>query len=237
MTNTRRPICIVGAMDAEICEFLKHSNITHEEDWNEFVFRKGKLCDKEVVIVKSGVGKVFAAMVAEKIIDEFNPKAVVFTGVGGGLNPTLEIGDVVVSSDCIQHDLDAEALGFPRGQIPYTEHRVFVSDRNLLRTALQTKLRGHKIFAGRILTGDQFITKKEMKDHKYLMDELKGDVVEMEGGAIAQVCTITKTPFLIVRTISDKANGEAVEDFNAFSNVVAKNSFEVTQTILKGIDS
>ena len=237
MTNTRRPICILGAMDAEIREFLKHSDITNEEDWNEFVFREGKLCDTDVVIVKSGVGKVFAAMVSEKIIDEYNPKAVVFTGVGGGLNPTLEIGDVVVSSDCIQHDLDAEALGFPRGQIPYTEHRVFVSDRNLLRTALQTKLKGHKIFAGRILTGDQFITKKEMKDHKYLIDDLKGDVVEMEGGAIAQVCTITKTPFLIVRTISDKANGEAVEDFNAFSDVVAKNSFEVTQTILKGIHS
>jgi len=140
-----------------------------------------------------------------------------------------------VSRDCIQHDLDAEALGFPRGEIPFTEYRVFSADEILRSYALLTKIRGKKILEGRILTGDQFITKKEMKDHKYLIEELKGDAIEMEGGSIAQVCTINKIPFLIIRTISDRVNGDSVQDFNKFAGVVAKNSFEVVSSIIKNI--
>ena len=232
MTTINEPICIIGAMDSEINEFLSHTDISKITHWNDFVFVEGRLCDREIVVVKSGAGKVFAAMVSEKLIDTFGPKAVLFTGVGGALNPILEIGDVVVSKDCIQHDFDAEALGFPRGQILFTDYRVFESDKNLMDTALETELDGHKVIAGRILTGDQFITKKEMKDHRYLTEELHGDAVEMEGGAIAQVCTINKIPFLIIRTMADKADGEAADDFESFSSVVASNSFHVARNIL-----
>jgi len=170
MSKEDRPICIIGAMDSEIDEFLKHSKVLNEVAWSEFTFKEAKLLDKNVVIVKSGVGKVFAAMVCERLIDDFNPRAIIFTGVGGALNKELEIGDVVVSRDCIQHDLDAEALGFPRGEIPFTEHRIFLADEYLRKYALLTEIEGKKIIEGRILTGDQFITKKEMKDHKYLID-------------------------------------------------------------------
>jgi len=228
-------ICIIGAMDAEIEQFLKHAQVTNEIVWNEFIFREAKLFNRDVVIVKSGVGKVYAAMICERLIDEFNPKAVIFTGVGGALNHKLQIGDVVISNDCIQHDLDAEALGFPRGEIPYNEHKIFLADTNLKRYALSTVINGKKVLEGRILTGDQFITKKEMKDHEYLVGELKGDAIEMEGGAIAQVCTVNRIPFLIVRTMSDKANGEAVKDFNQFAVVVAENSYLVVSSILKNI--
>lgn len=232
MSKSNDPICIIGAMDSEIDEFLKHSQIKNEVVWNEFVFRQALLSDKEVVITKSGVGKVYAAMVCERLIDEFNPRAVIFTGVGGALNRELEIGDIVVSKDCIQHDIDAEALGFPRGEIPYTEHRIFMADPTLKSYALSTQIDDKSIREGRILTGDQFITKKEMNDHKYLVDELKGDSIDMEGGSIAQVCTINNIPFLIVRTMSDKANGDAVSDFNRFAQVVAKNSYLVAANIL-----
>ncbi len=235
MSIENRPICIIGAMDTEIDRFVKNSRVSNERVWNNFIFRKAKLFEKNIVIVKSGVGKVFAAMVCEKLIDEFNPRAVIFTGVGGALSKKLNIGDVVISRDCIQHDLDAEALGFPRGEIPFTEHRIFLADQNLRNYALSTTIEGKKIMEGRILTGDQFITKKEMKDHKYLIDELKGDSIDMEGGSIAQVCTINTIPFLIVRTMSDKANGDAVQDFNKFAVVVAKNSFKVVSSILKNI--
>jgi len=190
MTKHAQPICIIGAMDTEIDEFQEHAQVSNEIAWSEFIFREAKLLDKNIVIVKSGIGKVYAAMVCERLIDEFNPRAVIFTGVGGALNKELNIGDVVVSRDCIQHDLDAEALGFPRGEIPFTEHRIFSADRVLRTYALSTTIEGKKIIEGRILTGDQFITKKEMKDHKYLIDELKGDAIEMEGGAIAQVCSL-----------------------------------------------
>ncbi len=140
-----------------------------------------------------------------------------------------------MSKDCIQHDIDVQALGFSRGTIPYTEYRVFTADERLRKRALSAKLEHNKIVEGRILTGDQFLTKKETADHKYLIEELKGDAIEMEGGAIAQVCTLNRIPFLIVRTVSDKADGTAVEDFNRFLPVVAKNSFNIVKTILENL--
>ena len=136
MSKDTSTVCIIGAMDAEIEQFLKHAQVTNEIAWNEFIFREAKLFNKDVVIVKSGVGKVYAVMICERLIDEFNPTAVIFTGMGGALNRELQIGDVVISNDCIQHDLDAEALGFPRGEIPYAEHKIFLADTNLKKYAL-----------------------------------------------------------------------------------------------------
>ena len=136
MNKDTSTVCIIGAMDAEIEQFLKHAQVTNEIAWNEFIFREAKLFNKDVIIAKSGVGKVYAAMICERLIDEFNPTDVIFTGMGGALNRELQIGDVVISNDCIQHDLDAEALGFPRGEIPYTEHKIFLADTNLKKYAL-----------------------------------------------------------------------------------------------------
>lgn len=232
MSRHKRAIGIIGSMDAEIEHYLRNSEPIRETGWNGISFYEAGLFGKDTVIVKSGVGKVFAAMVCERLIDEYNPGAVVFTGVAGALNRDLDIGDVVLSKVCIQHDLDAEALGFPRGEIPYTHLREFKADETLLDIAEGTKLRGNKVIAGRILTGDQFITKKEMNEHKYLTEELHGDAIEMEGGSVAQVCTINKTPFIIVRTITDKADGSAAADFNTFLTVVARNSFNVVKNLL-----
>ncbi len=232
MAMHKKSIGIIGSMDAEIEHYLENSEPKKTTDWNGITFHEAGLFGKDTVIVKSGVGKVFAAMVCERLIDEYSPGAVVFTGVAGALNPVLDIGDVVLSETCIQHDLDAEALGFPRGEIPYTELREFRADEKLLDIARGTRLRGKKIIAGRILTGDQFITKKEMNEHKYLIDELHGDAIEMEGGSIAQVCTLNKVPFLIVRTVSDRADGTAASDFNKFLPVVARNSFSVVKNLL-----
>ncbi len=219
-------------MDAEIAQYLKNSEPKRTTDWNGITFHEAGLFGKSTVIVKSGVGKVFAAMVCERLIDIYGPVAVVFTGVAGALNSELDIGDVVLSKTCIQHDVDVQALGFMRGTIPYTELREFKADEKLLEIAQCTKLGSKKIIAGRILTGDQFITKKEMNEHKYLTDELHGDAIEMEGGSIAQVCTLNKIPFIIVRTVSDRADGTAASDFNKFLPVVARNSFDVVRNLL-----
>ncbi len=219
-------------MDAEITQYLKSSEPKKKTDWNGITFHEAVLFGQDAVIVKSGVGKVFAAMVCERLIDIYGPDAVVFTGVAGALNGELDIGDVVLSETCIQHDVDVQALGFMRGAIPYTELREFKADENLLKIACATRLRRQKIITGRILTGDQFITKKEMNEHKYLTDELHGDAIEMEGGSIAQVCTLNKIPFIIVRTVSDRADGTAASDFNKFLPVVARNSFEVVKNLL-----
>jgi len=232
MATHKRAIGIIGSMDAEISHYLKHSEPRRETSWNGITFYETGLFGKDTVIVKSGVGKVFAAMVCERLIDEYDPRAVVFTGVAGALNHVLEIGDVVLSRVCIQHDVDVQALGFMRGTIAYTNLREFRADETMLGIARGTKLRGSKVIEGTILTGDQFITAKEMNEHKYLVDELHGDVIEMEGGSIAQVCTLNKIPFLIVRTASDRADGTAAADFNKFLPVAAKNSFNVVKNLL-----
>lgn len=225
-------IGIIGAMDEEIKMYKEHLTDKKEIKYKTLTFYTGKLQGKEVVVVKSGVGKVFAAMICQYLIDRFNVNLVLFTGVGGSLNPTLEIGDVVVSVDSVHHDFDAMALGFSRGNISYTKYRFFKADTRLVELALKAKVGKHKVIAGRILTGDQFLTHKEKQEHKYLTKELKGDCVEMEGAAVAQVCVINEIPHLIVRTMSDKADGTAVEDYNRFFPVVAHNSFKIVEWVV-----
>ena len=117
----------------------------------------------QLLLVKSGVGKVFAAMVTQKIIDSYQPESILFTGVAGGLNKGYEVGDVIVAHDCIQHDLDATELGFSRGTVPYTNYRFFVTDTRLKSLALNTIME-HTLHEGRIVTGDQFLTKKEIHE-------------------------------------------------------------------------
>ena len=129
--SQKGPIGIIGAMDDEIEMYLEHIKDAEEIKWKIFTFYRGKLNGKEVVLVKSGVGKVFAAMVAQRLIDEFNVSRILFTGVGGSLNPELKIGDVVVSTDSAHHDFDAQELGFKRGQISYTDYRFFEASEDL----------------------------------------------------------------------------------------------------------
>jgi adenosylhomocysteine nucleosidase len=225
-------IGIMGAMDAEITEFLAHAELIERTEWRGFTFYAILLQGREAVLVKSGIGKVYSALVSQHLIDAYSPSSLIFTGVAGSLNPSYEIGDVVISRDCIQHDVDGRALGFPRGNLLYTDLKVFAADPNLARAALSAQADGHKIHSGRILTGDQFMTRDAINHHRYLMDELHGDAVEMEGGAMAQVCAVNGIPFVVVRTISDKADGDAVHDFNRFLPVVAKNSYAIVKHIL-----
>lgn len=223
---------ILGAMPEEITELLAHSVLLERTEWRGFVFYRIRLEGKEAILVKSGIGKVYSALVSQHLIDAYSPSALIFTGVAGALNPAYEIGDVVVSRDCIQHDVDGRALGFSRGNLLYTEMKVFVADPSLAASALSATADGHKIHSGRILTGDQFMTRDEINHHRYLMDELRGDAVEMEGGAMAQVCAVNGLPFVVVRTISDRADGDAVHDFNRFLPVVARNSYAIVRHIL-----
>ena len=229
-------IGLIGAMDDEIKMYKEHLTERKEVTYKAMAFYIGKLQEKDVVVVKSGVGKVFAAMICQYLIDRFKVNMVLFTGVGGSLNPALEIGDVVVSVDSVHHDFDAVALGFPRGNISYTDYRFFKAEKKLVDLALKAKVGQHKVIAGRILTGDQFLTHKEKQEYKYLTEELKGDCVEMEGAAVAQVCVINEIPHLIVRTISDKADGTAVEDYNKFTPMVAHNSFKIVEWVLEHVE-
>ena len=222
----------MGAMDEEIESYLRHLKDRKETEWKIFRFYTGKLWEKDVVIIKTGVGKVFSAMICQHLIDKYNVELVLFTGVGGALNKQLNIGDVVVSIDSVHHDMDVKSLGFERGRIPYTNYRFFKAERQLVEKALKADLSPNKIIRGRILTGEQFFTHADKDDKKYLTEELKGDCIEMEGAAVAQVCVVNEIPHIIIRTITDSANGDAFEDFTRFKPIVASNSFKVVEKIL-----
>ena len=220
------PIALIGALDEEIQAYLDQLENTQTTQWNAIRFYEGTLFGQGVVVVKSGVGKVFATLVTQKLIDEFQPKAIVFTGVAGALNPNYEVGDIVVAHDCVQHDLNTTALGIPRGQVPYTAYRFFETDAPLRTLALAAKTE-HKVHRGRIVTGDQFLTQKEVHDYQYLTTELQGDAVEMEGAAVGFVCAVHAIHFLLIRTISDKADDEAGHSYTEFLPLVVHNSLAV----------
>jgi adenosylhomocysteine nucleosidase len=231
LIGSQGPVVILGALDAEVEAFLSHLDNKQFVQGGGLSAHTGTLNGKHVVVCKSGVGKVYAAMTTQWLIQDFQPAAVLFTGVAGALNPSYEVGDIVLAQDCVQYDMDARGLGFSVGTIPYTDLRYFDGDVDLLKKA-QATVTEHKLHVGRILTGDRFVTHESIGHLLELKTELGGDAVEMEGAAVAQACIIHQIPFLIIRTISDKANADSPIDFPRFLPVVAHNSFAVVKHIL-----
>ncbi|MBW7956111.1 5'-methylthioadenosine/adenosylhomocysteine nucleosidase [Patescibacteria group bacterium] len=227
---------LLGALSEEVEAFKQHLKQIKHVTWQEYEFWLGELFGQPVVITKSGVGKVHAALVTQKIIDEYHPEAVIFTGVGGALNPLFEIGDMVISNELVQHDFSAHPL-FPRYTIPRFNRtdtfHLFLADADLVRRAQQHTHPSQNVFVGKVLTGDQFLSRSQRAAHAHLTEELQGDVIEMEGAAVAQVCTVNQLPFVIIRTISDKADDNAAIDFDAFLSRAAENSVGIVRTILE----
>ena len=180
-------------------------------------FYKGKLKGKDVVIVRSGIGKVNAAICTQILVDKYSVDAVINTGIAGSLNASIDIGDIVLSEDALQHDMDATGFGYEPGVIPRMETSVFKADNMLRKIAKESCEKVNpdiKVFEGRVVSGDQFISDKDKK--KYILDNFSGYCTEMEGAAIAQVAYLNNIPFLIIRAISDKADDSATEDYPTF---------------------
>jgi 5'-methylthioadenosine/S-adenosylhomocysteine nucleosidase len=226
-------IALIGAMEEEIQEFLRHTENIQKSQWKHFTFYRGQLEQKEVVIVKTGLGKILASVLTQKLIELFKPEKILFTGIAGGILPEINIGDVVVAKNCIQHDMDVTALGFKRGEIPFSPWQYIETSESLQKIALNFSSSEFKIFHGTILTGDQFMTHQEVHAKKFLRSEMNGYAVEMEGAAVALVALINEIPCLIIRTISDKADGNAHLDFNKFMPIASKRNFDIIKFVLK----
>ena len=208
---------IIGAMDEEVAMIKAQLTDVQVESRAAMDFYKGKLEGKEVVVVRSGIGKVNAAMCTQILADIYGVTGVVNTGIAGSLKAEIDIGDIVLSSDALQHDMDATGFGYEPGQIPRVETLAFKADEGLINLAEECCSRVNPdihTFVGRVVTGDQFISDKEKK--KWLTDTFGGYCTEMEGAAIAQACYLNSIPFLIVRAISDKADDSASVDYPAF---------------------
>lgn len=210
-------IAIIGAMDEEVSQLKE--KMTDVEIFSKagMDFYKGTLCGKEVVVVRCGISKVNAAVCVQILADKFAIDAVINTGIAGSLKNEINIGDVVLSTDAVQHDVDAAGFGYPVGQIPRMDTFAFQADEKLLALAQECCARVNpdiQAFAGRVVTGDQFVDKKEKKD--WLAATFGGYCTEMEGGAIAQAAYLNNIPFLIIRAISDKADDSATVDYPTF---------------------
>ncbi|AHV97112.1 5'-methylthioadenosine/adenosylhomocysteine nucleosidase [Paenibacillus sabinae] len=224
-------IGIMGAMDEEIKLLLENMEHSEAVEKAGITYYKGNIGGKSVVVSKSGVGKVNAAVTTQIMIDAFGAAKILFTGVAGALHPDLEVGDIVISSECLQHDMDVTALGFPRGVIPYQETSEFSADPELVLLAERAcRKLDVRYVTGRVLSGDQFIASHETV--AMLREQLGGACAEMEGAALAQVCYMNGIPFVVIRAMSDKADGSADVSFSEFTVTASRKSHEILSGIL-----
>lgn len=208
---------IIGAMDEEVAKIKEQLTDVQVESRAAMDFYKGKLDGREVVVVRSGIGKVNAAMCAQILADVYHVSGIINTGIAGSLRAEINIGDIVLSSDAIQHDMDATSFGYELGQVPRVDTFSFQADEKLIALAKDCCARVNpeiQTFVGRVVTGDQFISDKAKKE--WLIRTFDGYCTEMEGAAIAQASYLNKVPFLIVRAISDKADDSASVDYPVF---------------------
>lgn len=229
-------IGIIGAMDEEVDILVNLMEVNEVIEKASLKFYKGKLENKDVVIVRCGIGKVNSALCAQILISEFNVEAVVNTGVAGALNPELDVFDIVISTDAIQYDFDTTVFGDKKGEIPRMETSTFIADERLIDFAYNSSInevKNHKVLKGRVVTGDRFISSKELKDE--LVKEFDAYCGEMEGASIAHVCYLNKTPFVIIRAMSDKADGSADVVYDEFVKDAAHNSKDIVLNMLKSM--
>ena len=227
-------IGIIGAMDEEVSKLKELMSDVIVETKASMDFYKGKLKGKDVVIVRSGIGKVNAAICTQILVDKYSVDAVINTGIAGSLNASIDIGDIVLSEDALQHDIDATGFGYEPGVIPRMETSVFKADNMLRKIAKESCEKVNpdiKVFEGRVVSGDQFISDKDKK--KYILDNFSGYCTEMEGAAIAQVAYLNNIPFLIIRAISDKADDSATEDYPTFEAKAIKHSVNLVSEMIE----
>ena len=222
-------IGIIGAVVEEAEAIKKEIKEIKETVISGISFFTGKFNDRDVVFVQSGIGKVNAAITATLLIEKFKVNEVIFSGVAGSLDERWKVVDVVIGRDIVQHDVDATAFGYKMGQIPQMKEWAFESDKELVEKAGNVNDFDHRIFFGRILTGDQFVSKKDVKIR--LGKDFEALCVDMESGAVAQVCTRLGVKFLIIRSISDSITDESDMEYETFVKLAAKNSTRILKEI------
>lgn len=229
-------IGIIGAMELEVAELKARMTVETVEKKAGMEFYAGSLNGAQVVVVRSGVGKVNAALCVQILADDFRVSHIINTGVAGSLNPRLDIGDILISKDAVHHDVDATIWGYQPGEVPQLGIREFPADEalaDLARQACELVNPDIHAIAGRVLSGDQFISDKAVKQR--LVDTFHGDCAEMEGASIAHAAYRNNIPFVIIRAISDKADDTAQMEYPVFEEAAAKHSAKLVTQLLRMI--
>lgn len=224
---------IIGAMEVEVAslkEAMENRRVVRKACME---FLEGTLDGQEVVVVRSGIGKVNAAVCTQILADDFRVTEVINTGIAGSLKAEINIGDIVLSTDVLHHDMDATGFGYPAGQVPQMDVFSFEADagmRALAKRVCEQVNPDIRVFEGRIVSGDQFISDKDTK--KRIADLFDGCCTEMEGAAIAHTAYLNHIPFLIVRAISDKADDSANMDYETFEKRAVEHSIRLVRGFL-----
>ena len=227
---------IIGAMEEEIILLKEKMEIEVVVKKASMEFYQGRLNGHEVVLVRSGIGKVNAGLCAQILVDVFNVNRLINTGIAGSLKAEIDIGDIVISSDAVQQDMDARAFGYARGEIPRMDTLSFPADEELIalaKAACEEVNPEIHAFVGRIVTGDQFVAGREIKEE--IASWTEGCCTEMEGAAIAQAAYLNKVPFVIVRAISDKADDSASMDYPEFEKKAIEHSVKLVENFVSRI--
>lgn len=224
---------IIGAMPEELEALLSDLAEARAERVGPFTLHRGGLEGKPVLIAQCGVGKVNAAALTQLMLLE-GAGRIIFTGVAGAVDSGLEVGDIVVSSDAVQHDVDVTALEYAPGKVPGEAHS-WQADETLQKLALEAaREAGFRAVRGRVVSGDQFIA--DAARVRWLRETFDALCAEMEGAAVAQVCAKWGVPFVIIRSISDAADHQAHADFRAFTVLAAQRAKALVRGMLKEIE-
>ena len=231
-----KKIGIIGAMEVEVARLKQDMEIRREIRKAGMEFCEGILMGQPAVVVRSGIGKVNAAVCTQILVDEFAVDAVINTGIAGSLNAQIDIGDIVISTDVLHHDMDAVNFGYAPGQIPQMDVFSFEADAGLADLAEKVCRKVNpeiKVFRGRVVSGDQFVADKAVKER--ISGLFQGFCTEMEGAAIAQASYLNEVPFVIIRAISDKADDSATEDYPTFERKAVEHSVKLVEGLLKTV--
>ena len=227
-------IGILGAMQAEVDRLIGEIQDLERRTVCGQTFCYGKIGRSEVVVAKCGVGKVNAAICAQTMILTFHPEVIINTGVAGSLSPKLDILDVAVATDAVQHDYDTSAIGEPNGALSIRGELVTYLPcdaawrERLLAAARRAGVKG---VPARIASGDQFISRRE--DKRRIVETFGAEVCEMEGASIAQTCCIAGVPCAILRAISDSTDDNHSMEFETFLPRAVENSYRILMAVLQ----
>lgn len=227
-------IGIIGAMEEEVAGLKAHMSGVRTEERAGMVFYTGELCGKECTVVCSGIGKVNAAACTQILADCFQVSMVMNTGIAGGLRDEVNVGDIVLSTDAVQHDMDCVGFGYAPGVIPRMKESFFKAAPELVDLAEQCCREENPeigVYRGRVASGDCFVSSAEKK--AAIRAQFDAWCCEMEGASIAQTAYLNGLPWIIIRAISDKADGTAAEQYDRFQDAAIAHFLKMTLAMVQ----
>ena len=225
---------IIGAMEVEVKALREMMENPQVQTVAGMSFCQGTLKGKEVVVVRSGIGKVNAGLCSQILVDRYHVDGIINTGIAGSLRNEINIGDIVLSTVSVQHDMDASGFGYVVGEIPQMGIKEFPADEKLRELAVRCCEKANpeiQTFCGRVASGDQFVNSKEKKN--WIRDTFDAYCTEMEGAAIAQAAYLNHIPYLVIRAISDKADDSANMDYSVFEAKAVEHSVRLVTAMLE----